>query len=83
MYAYLSETNIRHFIQEALREDVGSGDHTSLATVPADAVGGAALLVKDRGVLAGVELALAIFKEVDAHLEVKVFLPDGTWIEPG
>ncbi len=83
MYAYLSETNIRHFIQEALREDVGSGDHTSLATVPADAVGGAALLVKDRGVLAGVELALAIFKEVDANLDLQVFLSDGTWIEPG
>ena len=83
MYAYLSETNIRHFIQEALREDVGSGDHTSLATVPADAVGGAALLVKDRGVLAGVELALAIFKEVDAKLDLQVFLSDGTWIEPG
>ena len=83
MYAYLSETNIRHFIQEALREDVGSGDHTSLATVPTDAVGGAALLVKDRGVLAGVELALAIFKEVDAALFVQVFISDGTWIEPG
>ena len=83
MYAYLSETNIRHFIQEALQEDVGSGDHTSLATVPSDAVGGAALLVKDRGVLAGVELALAIFKEVDAALDVQVFLHDGAWIEPG
>ena len=83
MYAYLSESNIQHFIKEALLEDVGSGDHTSLATVPADLMGGAALLVKDRGVLAGVELALAIFKEVDANLDVQVFLTDGTWIEPG
>ncbi len=83
MYAYLSESNIQHFIKEALLEDIGPGDHTSLATVPTDLKGGATLLVKDRGVLAGVELALAIFKEVDAHLDVQVFLTDGTWIEPG
>jgi nicotinate-nucleotide pyrophosphorylase (carboxylating) len=62
---------------------VGDGDHTSLSTVPADSVGTAELKVKDRGVLAGVELSLAIFKEVDPALQVKVFIPDGTWIEPG
>jgi nicotinate-nucleotide pyrophosphorylase (carboxylating) len=62
---------------------MGDGDHTSLSTVPATATGTAELKVKDRGVLAGVELALAIFKEVDSALQVQVFIPDGTWIEPG
>jgi nicotinate-nucleotide pyrophosphorylase (carboxylating) len=51
--------------------------------VPADAVGTAELKVKDRGVLAGVELAQAIFTEVDASLRVQVFIKDGAWIEPG
>jgi nicotinate-nucleotide pyrophosphorylase len=68
MFSYTEPTYVRAFIQSALREDIGEGDHTSLSTVPADAVGTAELKVKDRGVLAGVELAQAIFTEVDASL---------------
>ena len=83
MFSYTEPTYVRAFIQSALREDIGEGDHTSLSTVPADAVGTAELKVKDRGVLAGVELAQAIFTEVDASLKVQVFITDGTWIEPG
>ena len=83
MFSYTEPTYVRAFIQSALREDIGEGDHTSLSTVPADAVGTAELKVKDRGVLAGVELAQAIFTEVDASLQVQVFITDGTWIEPG
>ena len=83
MFNYLEPTYVHAFIQAALAEDIGNGDHTSLSTVPADAMGTAQLLVKDRGVLAGVELSLAIFKEVDAKLQVQVFIHDGTWIEPG
>ena len=83
MFNYKDPTYIQGFIQSALKEDVGDGDHTSLSTVPADAIGTAELKVKDRGVLAGVELSLAIFKEVDPALQVRVFIPDGTWIEPG
>ena len=83
MFSYTEPTYVRAFIQSALREDIGEGDHTSLATVPADAVGTAELKVKDRGVLAGVELAQAIFTEVDASLQVQVFITDGSWIEPG
>ena len=63
MYNYLSEENIKHFIQSALEEDVGPGDFTSLATIPSNAEGKAKLLVKEEGVLAGLELALHIFKE--------------------
>ena len=83
MFNYKEPSYIQAFIQSALREDVGGGDHTSLSTVPADAKGTAELKVKDRGVLAGVELSLAIFKEVDSALQVKVFINDGSWIEPG
>ena len=61
MFEYQAPEYIQHFIKEALQEDLGYGDHTSLATVPASATGSASLLVKDTGVLAGVELAKAIF----------------------
>lgn len=74
---------IHSFIVNALAEDVGDGDHTSLATIPAGTQGKAKLLVKDRGILAGVELALEIFTQVDPHLEVNVLLHDGAEIEPG
>ena len=83
MFNYKDPSYVQAFIQSALKEDVGDGDHTSLSTVPADAVGTAELKVKDRGILAGVELAQAIFKEVDPLLKVQVFILDGTWIEPG
>lgn len=83
MFNYKDPSYIQAFIQSALKEDVGDGDHTSLSTVPSEAVGTAELKVKDRGILAGVELALAIFKEVDPALKLQVFIHDGTWIEPG
>ena len=73
---------IHHFIIEALKEDVGDGDHTSLSTIPADTVGKAKLLVKDEGILAGVELAVEIFNIVDAGLKVNLFLNDGAVVKP-
>lgn len=83
MYNYLSEENIKHFIQSALAEDVGPGDFTSLATIPSNAEGKAKLLVKEEGILAGLELALHVFKEVDANLKVEVFKKDGDFIQVG
>jgi len=74
---------IHQFIKNALAEDVGDGDHTSLATIPGNTIGKAKLLVKDSGILAGVELALEIFKQVDSNLRVNVFLHDGDAIKPG
>ena len=70
------------FIANALAEDVGDGDHTSLATIPAGTQGKAKLLVKDTGILAGVELAIEIFKQVDSNLKVNVLLHDGAEIKP-
>ena len=83
MFEYQAPEYIQHFIKEALKEDLGDGDHTSLATVPASATGSASLLVKDTGVLAGVELAKAIFNYVDPNLNLTFFKQDGDWIEPG
>lgn len=75
--------NIPHFITQALAEDTGDGDHTSLACIPATAKGKAQLLVKEKGTIAGVELAVMIFKQVDKNLNVKVFLKDGATIKKG
>lgn len=83
MFNYLEPTYIKNFIQNALTEDVGDGDHTSLSTVPHDAIGRARLLVKDKGILAGVELAKMIFAEVDPELQVTTILEDGTAIDRG
>ncbi len=83
MFNYLEASYIKEFIQKALVEDVGDGDHTSLATVPANTIGKAQLLVKDQGILAGVELAKMIFAEVDASLAVATHLSDGMAIEKG
>lgn len=74
---------VQNFINNALAEDVGDGDHTSLATIPAEAKGKAKLLVKEAGILAGVELAIRIFETVDAGLQVNTLLPDGTPVKPG
>lgn len=73
---------IHQFIVNALSEDVGDGDHTSLATIEAGTQGKAKLLVKDTGILAGVELAAEIFRVVDPNLKLNVFLQDGAQIKP-
>lgn len=74
---------IDQFIINALKEDVGDGDHTSLATIPAGTTGKAKLLVKDNGILAGVELAAEIFHIVDAQLKLTIFLNDGAAVKYG
>lgn len=71
------------FIEQALREDVGDGDHTSLATVPAGRQGVAELLIKDHGILAGMEEGVQVFMTVDPELQVQTFLQDGDVVKPG
>jgi nicotinate-nucleotide pyrophosphorylase (carboxylating) len=73
---------VRPFIDNALSEDVGDGDHTSLATIPPGTTGKAKLLVKDQGVIAGVELAEYIFHRVDKDLKINIFIQDGTEVKP-
>ncbi|MNX37011.1 Nicotinate-nucleotide pyrophosphorylase [carboxylating] [compost metagenome] len=74
---------IDQFIKNAIAEDLGDGDHTSLSTIPADAQGKAKLLIKEVGIIAGVELAVEIFKQVDANLTTEVFINDGAEVKVG
>jgi nicotinate-nucleotide pyrophosphorylase (carboxylating) len=76
-------TVVQEIIANALREDIGDGDHSTLACVPENATGKAQLLIKDNGVLAGVELAVKIFKQFDPSLKVTVFKKDGDVVTNG
>lgn len=67
-----------NFIEQALTEDIGSGDHTSQACIPADAQSKAKLLVKDPGILAGIAVAERIFKKVDPNARLELHMEDGT-----
>ncbi|TXK51300.1 carboxylating nicotinate-nucleotide diphosphorylase [Pontibacter qinzhouensis] len=80
---YLTENNIQEFISRALAEDVGDGDHSSLASIPDTAQNQARLLVKGEGILAGVELAGYIFRQVDPELQLNVLLHDGASVTYG
>jgi nicotinate-nucleotide pyrophosphorylase (carboxylating) len=80
---YLTPEALATFIRTALAEDVGDGDHSALAAIPADAHNRAHLLVKAEGVLAGVALAQLIFAEVDTALQVSVLLKDGARVRHG
>lgn len=71
------------FIALALQEDIGERDHTSFATVPATTQATGKLLVKDNGVIAGIEVAQRIFKKVDAKIKVEVKLKDGARVKKG
>jgi len=64
-------------ISNAIREDVGDGDHSSLACIPQSATGKAKLLVKDKGIIAGVEFAKQVFHYVDANLKIETLINDG------
>ena len=76
-------TVVQEIIANALREDIGDGDHSTLACVPENAIGKAHLLIKDDGVLAGVELAVEIFKQFDPSLKVTLFKKDGDRVTKG
>ncbi len=77
------QTLLDDFIDRALREDVGSGDHTSEACIPADSSSSARLLVKDPGVIAGIAVARRIFEKVDNNAEFKQHVKDGSDVSYG
>ena len=83
----ISETQFQNelqlIIQNAIREDVGDGDHSSLACIPSDAQGKAKLLVKDTGIIAGVEFAKMVFHFVDPAMKVETFINDGEKVNYG
>ncbi|NNE31744.1 MAG: carboxylating nicotinate-nucleotide diphosphorylase [Winogradskyella sp.] len=70
-------------IANAIREDVGDGDHSSLACIPASAQGKAKLLVKDQGIIAGVEFAKQVFHYVDKNLTIETLIEDGSKVRFG
>ena len=74
---------IDKIIERALEEDIGDGDFTSLATIPENATGKAQLLIKEDGILAGVDIAKKIFQKVDKNIKFRVLLKDGTKVKKG
>lgn len=74
---------LREFILKSLAEDVGDGDHSSLACIPADSKGKARLLIKEKGILAGIRVADVLFTVIDENLKFDKILEDGTNVFPG
>lgn len=82
-FKYLTEENINQFIDTALVEDIGDGDHTSLSSIPSSELKKAQLIMKDTGIIAGIELAKKIFAKVDSSLKFKSFKNDGDKVTIG
>jgi len=77
------EELIDELIDLAFAEDIGDGDHTTLSTIPAEAMGRQHLLVKEEGILAGVEVARRVFERFDPTLKMTVMISDGAHVKPG
>ena len=74
---------IDELLDLAFAEDIGDGDHTTLSTIPAEEIGRQRLIVKEEGILAGVEIAAKIFAKFDPQLKMTVYIQDGTYVHPG
>lgn len=77
------EELIDALIDLAFAEDIGDGDHTTISTIPADAMGRQHLLVKEEGILAGVDIARRVFERYDPSLKMTVMIGDGSRVKPG
>tara|TARA_R110001632_G_scaffold66891_1_gene157268 strand:+ start:26412 stop:27281 length:870 start_codon:yes stop_codon:yes gene_type:complete len=77
------ENELNLIIKNAFREDVGEGDHTSLSCIPTNAQGKAKLLVKDTGIIAGIEFAKRVFQYIDKDLEIETLIEDGSSVKYG
>jgi len=71
------------FILNAIQEDIGDGDHSTLSCIPDNALGKAHLLIKETGILAGTEIALRVFTLIDKDLKIELFIHDGVKVNPG
>ena len=78
-----AQENIDALINLAIKEDIGDGDHSSLSCIPAGVEGKAKLLVKADGIIAGVDIAQKIFKKIDEHLSIDIFIEDGKAVKKG
>ena len=79
----MNKDDYKQFIPLWFAEDIGDGDHTTLACIPADAMGKSQLIIKEDGVLAGVDVAREIFHAFDPRLRMTVFIPDGAEVKRG
>jgi nicotinate-nucleotide pyrophosphorylase (carboxylating) len=74
---------IDDIVRKALEEDLGEGDHTSLATIPGESRGTANLVIREAGILAGIPVAETVFRQVDPSLFVEILIRDGSEVKPG
>ncbi len=70
-------------IKNAIREDLGDGDHSSLATIPKDKTGKAQLLIKEDGILAGIKVAEMVFNQIDPNIQFRAYIDDGSQVFSG
>lgn len=77
------ENLINSLLELAFAEDIGDGDHTTLCSIPASEIGSSKLLIKEEGILAGVDVAKDVFYKFDPELKVDVFIEDGAHVKPG
>ena len=78
---YIPFVNV--LIELAIKEDIGDGDHTSLASIPRSARGKMKLLVKQEGIIAGMEVAQMVFRRLDPEVSMVQVIEDGTHVKPG
>ena len=74
---------IDELLELAFAEDIGDGDHTTLSTIPADAMGRSRLIIKEDGILSGVDIALKVFEKLDPSIKTEVFIKDGAEVKKG
>lgn len=74
---------IDELLNLAFAEDIGDGDHTTLSTIPADAIGRSKLIIKEEGILAGVKVAEKVLHKVDSSIKINILLEDGVHVKPG
>lgn len=77
------EELIDELLDLSFAEDVGDGDHTTLSTIPADAMGRSRLIIKEKGILSGVEMARKVLEKVDPSIKIEVFIKDGSEVDKG
>lgn len=81
--SYVTDDLLHDFIDRALTEDLGDGDHSTLAAIPAEAEKSAYLVMKEDGVIAGLELATLVFKKLDANIKIEFLVKDGDAVRKG
>jgi len=77
------DENIQYFIDNAIKEDIGEGDHSTLACIPKNKKGKYRLLIKEPGILAGMEVAKQVYYQIDKNIKITIHIPDGMKVNEG